>query len=144
MVISFDLGKSLQVLEGHDWGEPDYDSGLVQECHRLRRVPLREFTVENLRIMIGQNIGLEFLIPLALERLRDDPLAEGDCYPGDLLVNVLGAEATFWKEHADLLDVAREISERAISLLRSVPEAGTGTVREAVLGAHEDFKKRVG
>ena len=143
MVISFDLGKSLQVLEGHDWGEPDYDSGLVQECHRLRRVPLREFTVENLRIMIGQNIGLEFLIPLALERLRDDPLAEGDCYPGDLLANVLRADATFWKGHTDLLKAAREIAERTISLLGNGPEVATDSVKAAVFDAYQEFKKRV-
>lgn len=48
----FDRNKSLEQLEGQDWGEPTYDSHLVTECHRLRRVPLREFTTENLRIMI--------------------------------------------------------------------------------------------
>ena len=55
----FDRSKTLQQLEGSDWGDPTYDSHLVTECHRLRRVPLREFTVEKLRIMIGQQIGLQ-------------------------------------------------------------------------------------
>ena len=106
-------------------------------------VPLREFTVENLRIMIGQDIGLEFLIPLALERLRDSPLAEGDCYPGDLLANVLRADATFWKDHTDLLNAVRETADDTISLLRNVPEVATGTVRAAVVEACDEFKKRV-
>ena len=63
--MEFDRSKSLEELEGHDWDEPTYDSGLVTECHRLHRVPLCDFTVENLRITIGQIIGLEYLVPLA-------------------------------------------------------------------------------
>ena len=47
------LNKSLQELEAKDWGEQAYDSYLVTTIHRLRRVPLREFSVEDLRIMIG-------------------------------------------------------------------------------------------
>ena len=65
------LNKSLQQLDGQDWGEPAFDSRLVVECHRLRRVPLRDFTVENLRITIGQSIGLEHLVTLVLERLHE-------------------------------------------------------------------------
>jgi hypothetical protein len=85
----FDRRKSLQQLESQDWGEPNFHSHLVTECHRLRRVPLREFTAENLRIMIGQDIGLSYLVPLALELLSTDPLTEGDFYKGDLLQSLL-------------------------------------------------------
>src|SRR6266436_2786608 len=92
----FDPSKSLQELEGKDWGEPTYDSHLVTECHRLRRIPLREFTGENLRIMIGQQIGLPHLIPLALELLRKDSFTAGDLYGGDLLAAVLRADSHFW------------------------------------------------
>lgn len=93
--MNFERSKSLQELDGQDWGEPTFDSHLVTECHRLRRVPLRDFTVEDLRITIGQQIGLDYLIPLALERLEDDPFAEGAYYPCDLLVSVLRAEVRF-------------------------------------------------
>jgi len=65
--------KTLQELEGHDWGEPNFPSHLVITCHTLRRKPLRDFTVEDLRIMIGQNIGLNYLIPLAIEHLGSSP-----------------------------------------------------------------------
>jgi hypothetical protein len=67
--MELDRSKSLQQFDGEDWGEPTFDSHLVSECHRLHRVPLRDFTVEDLRITIGQQIGLDYLIPLALERL---------------------------------------------------------------------------
>jgi hypothetical protein len=99
--MQFDRTKSLQQLDGEDWGEPTYDTHLVTECHRLRRVPLDQFTVENLRIMIGQQIDLEYLLPLALEHLRADPLAEGAYYPGDLLSAVLRAGREIWQHHPD-------------------------------------------
>lgn len=92
---------TLEELEQSNWGEPTYSSHLVKECHRLRRVQLRLLTIENLRILIGQNIGLPFLMPLALERLEQNPLAEGDFYPGDLLCAALRVEADFWGAHAE-------------------------------------------
>lgn len=52
--------------------------------------------------MIGQDIGSIFLVPLALEKLAADPLAEGNCYPGDLLCSLLGLPQDFWRRHSDL------------------------------------------
>ena len=87
---------TLDQLDPPAWGEPDFDSGLVQACHRLRRKPIEEFTVEDLRIMIGQQICLRWLMPLALDVLEKDPLAEGDFFPGDLLSAVLRPTAEYW------------------------------------------------
>jgi CDI immunity proteins len=67
MELTFDRKKSLEELEGAVSGEPDYDSYLVSTIHRLRRKPLNEFSVEDLRIMIGQQIGLRYLVPLAIK-----------------------------------------------------------------------------
>jgi CDI immunity proteins len=72
-----------------------------------------QYTVEDLRIMIGQNIGLQYLIPLALEHLRKDPLSEGDFYPGDLLKMVLSAEPDFWREHPQWRTEVDQIAQRA-------------------------------
>jgi hypothetical protein len=113
MLPSAILDKSLQELEHSDWGEAKYDSYLVTTIHRLRRIPLRQFSVEDLRIMIGQNIGLQYLIPLALERLREKPLAEGDFCPGDLLKMVLSADPKFWLDHPEWRKEVEEIVQRA-------------------------------
>lgn len=86
---AFDRSRTLDELDPPVWGEPTYDSYLVTTCHRLRRKPLTEFSTEDLRIMIGQGIGLRWLVPLALEVLEKDPLAAGDFYSGDLLAAVL-------------------------------------------------------
>jgi hypothetical protein len=107
------LNKSLQDLEHADWGEPTYHSHLVTTIHRLQHLPLRQFSVEDLRIMIGQNIGLQYLVPLAIEHLRRDPLAQGDFYPGDLLTMVRGADAEFWRNHPEWHKEVEEIAHRA-------------------------------
>jgi hypothetical protein len=57
---------------------------------------LAEFTVEDLRIMLGQEIGVPVLLPRAVRVLLSDPLAEGDYYPGDLLRNVLRLPDSAW------------------------------------------------
>lgn len=111
-------GQSLQELERQDWGEPPFPSRLVRTCHALRRKPLRDFTVEDLRIMIGQDISLNYLIPLALEHLQQDPLVAGDFFPGDLLTNVLKVKANFWHTHPHLRQAVQEIVEQ----LKPFPE----------------------
>ncbi|MFZ9916188.1 MAG: contact-dependent growth inhibition system immunity protein [Phycisphaerales bacterium] len=114
---------TLDQLDPPAWGEPDFDSGLVRACHRLRRKPLGEFTVEDLRIMIGQQICLRWLVPLALEVLEKDPLAEGDYFAGDLLCSVLKSPVDFWAREPQLRsrlsavldelgEMPKEISER--------------------------------
>ena len=97
-----DLNHTLQELEMDNWGEVTFPSYLVQTCHALRSKPLRDFTIEDLRIMIGQNIGLEYLVPLAIVHLQHDPFVAGDFYPGDLLHNVLTVESSFWEQRQDL------------------------------------------
>jgi CDI immunity proteins len=84
-----DQSRTLEQLEDEDWGEPEYDSNLVQTIHKLRRKPIGEFTIEDLRVMLGQKVGMEQFIPLALDRLEADPFASGDFYPGDLLGAVM-------------------------------------------------------
>lgn len=76
---------TIEKLEGVVWSEPTYDSQLVVRCHELRKIPLNEFSTGDLRIMIGQQIGLPYLIPLAIEELSKNLLVEGDFYEGDLL-----------------------------------------------------------
>ena len=137
ILMNVDRRKTLQELEREDWGEPTYNSYLVSTVHRLRRRPLEEFTIEDLRIMIGQNIGLDYLLPLAIEKLRDDPLAEGDYYPGDLLKTVLGVDLSFWKTHSDLRGAVETILDKAVNLINN----STGEEYQATKEGLEEGRK---
>jgi hypothetical protein len=91
--------KSLDSLEKTNTtsNNSECNSYLVRTYQRLRKKPLEEFTTEDLRLMIGQESGLPYLIPLALEVLEKDLFAEGDLYEGDLLNAVLQVHPDFWK-----------------------------------------------
>ena len=78
--------------------------------------------------MIGQNISLEYVVPLALERLQADPYAEGDYYPGDLLVNLLRSNAGFWRRHPELRQQLVAIAERATGPSKAPPVNADETV----------------
>jgi contact-dependent growth inhibition (CDI) system CdiI-like immunity protein len=105
----------LDVLDPPAWSaELEYDSFLVRRLHELRLKPVGEFSVEDLRIVIGQRRSLEQLVPRALKRLVADPLVAGDLYEGDLLSVVLRVDADYWSRHPDL---ARSLQETVRPLL---------------------------
>lgn len=101
-MINFDLNKTLEELEGEIWGEPSFHSSLVIRCHDLRRKPLKDFSIADLRIMIGQKFSLKYLVPIALTLLTDNPFAEGDFYKGDLLECILKIEQSFWDRNPNI------------------------------------------
>lgn len=116
------LTRSLDELEGHHWPRPEGTvTRLMEEVHRLRSVPIGQMTTEDLRVLLGQQIGTEWLMPLALERLERDPLAEGDFYPGDLLVGVLRTDASFWPTHDEPMQALKRVRLRLLDL-SDVPE----------------------
>ena len=136
----FDREPTLQQLDGKNWGEPKpEDTRLVRECLRLRRVQLKKLTVEDLRLLIGQEIGLDHLLPLALEILRQNPFADGDCYAGDLLVNALGISTAFWKRNPDWQNELALIGRRAVVLCDSSPEIASDTIPKVIHQSVEDF-----
>lgn len=125
-----DRSKTLEQLDGEQWGEPEYESGLVQECHRLRRIPLREFTPADFRILIGQNIGLEYLAPLALEILTADPLVDAEYYSGDLLSAMLRSDPAFWSGRPHLRTALGKIVEIARDRYTSLDRLDRGQSEE--------------
>lgn len=98
---------SLEELEHARWPAPSADdTRLVATALTLRGRPIGELTVEDLRLLIGQDIGLRYLLPLALEVLRENSMAEGDMYEGDLLSAVLTRNPSVW---AELSELGREL-----------------------------------
>ncbi|WRY93166.1 contact-dependent growth inhibition system immunity protein [Streptomyces longwoodensis] len=98
-----DRDRSLEELESERWPAPPVGaSRLVATVHALRRRPIGRLSVEDMRLLIGQDVGLRHLLPLALEVLRDDPMAEGDLYEGDLLSAVVTRDPAVWNERPEL------------------------------------------
>ncbi|MFE3942301.1 contact-dependent growth inhibition system immunity protein [Streptomyces sp. NPDC059118] len=105
-----DRTRSLEELERDRWSVPPADATrLVRTVYGLRRQPIGELTIEDLRLLIRQDVGLPYLLPVAMEALRDNPMAEGDMYEGDLLSAVLTRSPVMWSDSAGLLQELRVI-----------------------------------
>ena len=95
--------KSLENLEKSDSGVPAKEnSRIVNRVLELRKIPLNQFTIEDIRFMIGQSEGLAYLVVLSIDILKANLFAEGDFFPGDLLKNILHIDTAFWKSNKQL------------------------------------------
>ncbi len=135
--MDLDTSKSLSQLLGALTKDTTDSSALVTTCLTLYEKPLKDFTVENLRVMIGQSIGLEFLLPLAIELLQENPFVEGDYFPGDLLSVVMQVEPSFWQTHPDLYWSVSEIVAGLPSIMSDLTNA---IHRFDALASFEDLK----
>ena len=57
-------------------------------------------------------MSLEILIPLALDILEVDIIAEGDFYQDDLLKSVLTSDKAFWEKSTEHWQTLRELFEK--------------------------------
>ena len=112
--------KSLEELGAVPSTGLEGGSYLLSQLRRLSTLPLKQLRIEDIRLLIGQSLGLEFLVPIALDHLEAHPLAAGDFYPGDLLKNVVEAPESFWNNHPELRQRLVSALERALERVRKV------------------------
>lgn len=113
----FDKELTLEELENDYWQTIVYPSKLVERCYKFRKIPLKDLTIEQLRTLIGQQIGLDFLLPIAFEQLEKNILSEGDFYEGDLLESVLRTNKEYWLSHMLLYDKLKVITNNNIAVI---------------------------
>jgi len=100
--------STLEDLENNAWHEPTFTSNAVISCHNLRKIPLKNLTIDNLRLLITQKIGLPYIVSIAIDFLEDNPWC-GELYRGDLLLAVLQVDKDFWRENQALYHRLSEI-----------------------------------
>jgi hypothetical protein len=107
-----DEPRTLEQIDGQNWGIPEAaPTGMVVRCLRLRRTPVKDISLGDLRLPVSQQIGLRTLVPSALRLVSEEPLLEADLYPGDLLSALLRIDKNYWSktsvERDQLVLVAR-------------------------------------
>lgn len=105
------------------WGQRGYGDPLVERCYAASKIPLKELGNGAIRLLIGQQCGLPYLIPLALERLEVDPLLEGTHYEGDLFCAVWRVEPAFWASEPSLWKRVRTLSDEFCRQSKLRPDA---------------------
>lgn len=130
---------TIENIEQDYWGDkPNYDSHLVTTVYKLRKKNLEEFSVEDLRIVIGQNLSLPILIPKAIDALEKDILAEGDFYPGDLLGNVLSVVPQFWSDYPELKTKLKKIFARSQQRIKHASDLSEH-LKEELFAKYNEF-----
>ncbi len=128
-----DNSRTLEQLENDFWSNPEYDSYVVRTCHSMRKKPLNEVTIEELRLVIGQGFSLEYLIPMAIEVLKDNILAEGDLFEGDLLASTISTKTfDYWKVHKDKMRMIADLINQH-----------QDTIDNSTLGTTRTFKREL-
>jgi CDI immunity proteins len=84
-------------------------------------------------------MSLPYLIPLAVERLEEDPLVEARFFRGDLLAVVLRVEEPFWADHPDSFQRACEIIKGVKTMLPSLDEIDAPMVLKVLAEASDTF-----
>ena len=116
---SVDRSKSLEQLEGQRWPDPPTETtSLVRTVHEWRRRPVGTLEPHELARMIGQDVGLPWLLPLAVEILREKAPAQaaGGFFDDDLLYAVVTRKPEVWAAEPEL---ARELKV-AVSMLANL------------------------
>ncbi|WP_374334428.1 contact-dependent growth inhibition system immunity protein [Leeia sp.] len=133
------LTQTLTQLEKQDWGTAQSGSNLAVACHQLRHKPVGQMTVEDLRILIGQDIGLPYLMPLALDILQHDPMAKGQHYPGDLLCAALRASSAFYHHYPAYRFAVRDLAALACHAVQWLEEWEQSSTQKALNEALSAF-----
>jgi len=134
--------KSIAQLEGTEWPPPPTDpSRMMLRCHELRQKPLSEMDVSDLRFVVGQDMGLRFTVPLALDVLEKDLLVEAEHYKGDLLEVVLSANRDVYRQQPELKFRVEKLLVLLPAALDRLDHIDFDTASEALEEAVQVFRR---
>ena len=129
-----DERRTVRVLLGLRKSFPPYPTPLVAKCEAALETPMGDLSLEQLRLLISQRLGLDQLISKALDTLEQDPAISVTFCEGDLLKACLSAPPEFWNGRANqatrLADIAARFSEDGtgvvearVAFMKSLEEA---------------------
>lgn len=135
--------KSIAELERIDWHGPGLDaSPLAKRCYELIQKPLSSLTVADWRVLIAQDIGLNFLMARALEVVEKDPLLETEHYRGDLLVSLLRVSPEFFSTHPAFRSRLEKVIDSLPAALDQLDFINFDTSSEALEEAITEFRNQ--
>jgi len=104
--------------------DAEADSPLIAWINEVIKKPVNTLTDRELRMTIGQQIGLPYLLPIAIDRLSENPFRKADNYYGDLLLSVLDIPPAFWQAQMESYWMLYEIVAGVLPLLGDLAARG--------------------
>jgi len=132
---------SIAEIEGMHLSRPGAEaSHFHRRCHEAATKPLSDLTASDLRVLISQDIGLRYVLPIALEIVETAPLLESDHFKGDLLAAILRASKEFYREHPELRARVAKLLETLPAALDTLDYIDFDTTCEALEEASSNFR----
>ena len=99
-----------------DGNEPASGESILDEWYsHIRDTPISEFDDGDLSRACRQCLYLDHVVPIAVERLKTEPLA-GDMYDGELLAAMKPIPTSYWKNNQRISEDLLTIVEQAKQL----------------------------
>ncbi len=114
------------------------EAGFIQKIHSVRKKWLRDFTPDEIRVCLAQEIGVAFLVPKALSILNDNPWIEAEYYEGDLLKTCIDVPDDYWKDKNEEKDLMKEV---LLTAHRQVTNGKVSTGRQELRDLERGFRK---
>jgi hypothetical protein len=127
---SVDATKSLNSLLGWKKQMSPQPTPLAERVAAACDLPLKDLKWPDIRLLIGQDIGLEYLMPWAIDALAKRPLYSAELYEGDLLCACLRVDRGYWVKNISQWQKLNEILQSLDSAMKSVNEAREGFEHE--------------
>lgn len=127
-----DMNQSIEEIENDYCGEPTLNSYVMKNCHKARQKPLKLLSNEEIRCLIGQKIGLKFLLPIAVDILKNEPLFDVSYFECDLLLTLLRLEISDWKYNQNELKNFIIIIQKHRSIIEKCEEISSGLIEKYV------------
>lgn len=107
------IEHSIEELENDFWPDlKDYPSPLVERCHKYRKINIKDLQINQIITLLIQDIGAEFLLPLVIERMKED-LSEEDSYNGSSFIQ------SFSSFNLSILNKNKDLKNKIITFFTS-------------------------
>ncbi|PZR23508.1 MAG: hypothetical protein DI535_23800 [Citrobacter freundii] len=110
--------RSIEQLQYNGRDEAGSPAGVAARFHQFVRVPVKDLSIEQIRLLLSQDVGTIFLLDKTLQLLETDILADGDFYPGDLLSAALNINRIYWDSKPELAARLSVLLGQKSSLIR--------------------------
>lgn len=111
--------KSIAELENIECIDCGLNSYVVRTSLNALKKPLNQLSIEEVRLLITQKLGVKYLLPIAVNALEDDLFQEVIYYNGDLLNAVLNLPMSFWNDNKDEYEKMRVLIKSNYSKIQS-------------------------
>ena len=93
----------------------EFNSTLVLKIEKILDKKISDLTESDIRLLVNQSFGLQYIVPMAIDLLEKDLFIECDYYEGDLLLNLLNIDNTYWINQKDQFKRLKEIMSKGFN-----------------------------